>query len=123
MLLAAAVLGIVLGTVLGLRNSSLFPTQPGQAGARPTIVIARPSTPAAPAAAPSPSPARSPVPAQAAQQEQEYVVQPGDTMRSIAQQVYGDAEQWPRIYDANRDIIGPDPDALQVGMRLRVPAS
>jgi nucleoid-associated protein YgaU len=42
-------------------------------------------------------------------------------MRSIAQQVYGDPALWPRIYDANRDVIGPNPDSLQAGTRLRIP--
>jgi nucleoid-associated protein YgaU len=52
---------------------------------------------------------------------EEYVVEAGDTMRGVAQKVYGDADLWPRIYAANRDVVGPDPDALQVGMRLRIP--
>jgi nucleoid-associated protein YgaU len=55
-------------------------------------------------------------------QVSDYVVQPGDTLRSIAEREYGDATQWPRIYDANRDVIGPDPDALQAGMQLRLPS-
>jgi nucleoid-associated protein YgaU len=42
-------------------------------------------------------------------------------MRSIAQKVYGDANSWPRLYDANRDVIGPDPDTLQPGTLLRIP--
>jgi nucleoid-associated protein YgaU len=51
----------------------------------------------------------------------EYVVQPGDTLRSIARDEYGDPEQWPRVYDANRDVIGSDPDTLRAGTRLRIP--
>lgn len=53
---------------------------------------------------------------------QPYTVQPGDTLLSIAQDVYGDATQWQKIYDANKDTVGPDPDTLQVGQQLSIPA-
>ena len=53
----------------------------------------------------------------------DYVVEAGDTLRSIALERYGDSEQWTRIYQANRALIGPNPDALQTGMRLRIPAA
>jgi len=121
-LLAAALLGIAVGALLGLRNNSLLPGQPAAPLARPTIVVGTPASPVAVPASGSPSPLASPAVATSpGQPEQTYVVQLGDSMRSIAQQVYGDASLWPRIYDANRDVIGPDPDALQVGMRLRIP--
>jgi nucleoid-associated protein YgaU len=51
----------------------------------------------------------------------EYVVQPGDTLRSIALEQYGDAEQWQRIYQANRAMIGANPDALVAGSTLTIP--
>jgi nucleoid-associated protein YgaU len=50
-----------------------------------------------------------------------YEVQSGDTLLSIAQQVYGDGTQWRRIYDANKDTIGADPDRLKIGMKLTIP--
>ncbi len=50
-----------------------------------------------------------------------YEVQPGDTLLSIADQFYGDVTQWRRIYDANKDVIGSDPDKLKVGMKLKIP--
>lgn len=39
-----------------------------------------------------------------------YVVKRGDTLKKIAArpEIYGDAGQWGRIYEANRDIIGKD---------------
>jgi LysM repeat protein len=49
-----------------------------------------------------------------------YVVQPGEDVRSLATRFYGDARQWPRIADANPDLIS-DPDALKVGWRLVIP--
>jgi nucleoid-associated protein YgaU len=50
-----------------------------------------------------------------------YEVQAGDTLASIAQQYYGDSGQWQRIYDANKDTIGADPDKLKLGMKLSIP--
>lgn len=50
-----------------------------------------------------------------------YEIQSGDTLLTVAEQVYGDATQWRKIYDANKDVIGPDPDKLKVGMKLKVP--
>lgn len=50
-----------------------------------------------------------------------YEVQSGDTLLSIAQQFYGDVTQWRRIYDANQDVIGSDPDKLKLGMKLKIP--
>jgi nucleoid-associated protein YgaU len=49
-----------------------------------------------------------------------YTVVAGDTLRSIAQRFYGDANQWPRIFNANRDQID-DPDVISVGWILRIP--
>ena len=116
--LCAAVLGLAVGVGAALRGRSFGSGVSGGAVARPTFVIGAAVSPV-PSSAPSPVVARpAPTPAAATA---EYVVQPGDTLRSIAQHIYGDADQWPRIYDANRDLIGPDPDALQAGMRLRTP--
>lgn len=50
-----------------------------------------------------------------------YVVQSGDMLGKIAQKTYGSAGKWRRIYDANRDVLA-SPDALKIGMRLRIPA-
>jgi nucleoid-associated protein YgaU len=50
----------------------------------------------------------------------EYEVRPGDTLRSIAERVYGDSGRWRDLYEANRDLI-PAPNVLRSGIRLRVP--
>jgi nucleoid-associated protein YgaU len=50
-----------------------------------------------------------------------YEVQAGDTLLSIAEQYYGDTTQWRRIYDANKDVVGGDPDKLKIGMKLKIP--
>lgn len=50
-----------------------------------------------------------------------YTVQPGDTLSGIAQQAYGDANLWPKIYEANKQIIGPNPDIIHPGQVLHIP--
>jgi nucleoid-associated protein YgaU len=64
----------------------------------------------------------------AAAPEDEVVVHRGDSLWSIAARRLGpgasDAEvaaAWPRWYAANRAVIGPDPDLVLPGQRLRVP--
>ncbi|TAK22330.1 MAG: LysM peptidoglycan-binding domain-containing protein [Chloroflexota bacterium] len=52
-----------------------------------------------------------------------YRVLPGDTLTSIAQSVFGDATRWRLLYDANRDVIGPDSSHLLVGAHLRIPTA
>ncbi len=51
---------------------------------------------------------------------QAYTVQAGDTLSKIAKQHYGDANQWRKIFEANRGTIS-DPDKIQVGQRLTIP--
>lgn len=49
-----------------------------------------------------------------------YTVVRGDTLSGIAKQFYKDANQWPRIFDANRDILS-NPDRISPGQNLRIP--
>jgi len=49
-----------------------------------------------------------------------YTVKPGDTLSKISQQFYGDAGQYQRIFEANRDKL-KDPDKIQVGQVLTIP--
>ena len=123
-ILIVAIVGAVIGIVLGSRQGGPLASPTGGNG-RPAIVV--PTPPAAPSVSAVPSPSAVPSnvvagatpPAPAASTQ--YVVQPGDTLRSIALEQYGDAEQWQRIYDANRSAIGPNPDALVAGMTLEIP--
>ena len=105
--------------MLGSRGSPLAST--GTAGGRPTIVVATPAAAPAPSVSVVPSPSPTVAGGVGVASSTTYVVQPGDTLRSIAQEQYGDASQWPQIYDANRDVIGPDPDALIAGTTLTIP--
>ena len=49
-----------------------------------------------------------------------YVVQPGDSVYRIAERVYGDAEQWKKIRDANKDHLGPG-NQVRAGQVLVIP--
>jgi nucleoid-associated protein YgaU len=49
-----------------------------------------------------------------------YTVQKGDSLSKIAKREYGDAQQWRRIYEANRDTI-KDPDLIYPGQVVRIP--
>jgi nucleoid-associated protein YgaU len=49
-----------------------------------------------------------------------YTVQEGDTLFGIAELFYGDGNQWPRIWNANRAQI-PDPDVIFPGQVLVIP--
>ena len=49
-----------------------------------------------------------------------YTVKGGDTLSKIAKAHYGDANQWRKIFGANRGTIG-DPDKIQVGQQLTIP--
>lgn len=51
-----------------------------------------------------------------------YVVKSGDSLSKIAQLEYGNANEWKRIYEANRDIL-KDPDKIFPGQKLKIPAS
>lgn len=52
-----------------------------------------------------------------------FTVQSGDTLSSIAEAEFGDAAQWRTLYRENRATIGDDPDLIDIGQRLVVPAS
>lgn len=49
-----------------------------------------------------------------------YTVQRGDTLSSIAQDFYGKASAWSRIYEENKDVI-PNKNVLSQGVVLIIP--
>ena len=49
-----------------------------------------------------------------------YVVVKGDSLSKIALRFYGDAQDWKKIFEANRDQIR-DPDLIHPGQELRIP--
>lgn len=48
-------------------------------------------------------------------------VNAADTLATIAKQYYGNQGLWQLIYEANRDRIGDDPNAIPVGAELVIP--
>jgi nucleoid-associated protein YgaU len=55
-------------------------------------------------------------------QDQTYTVVAGDSLSKIAKRYYGDANQWRRIHEANRDQI-TNPDLIHPGQRLKIPGA
>jgi nucleoid-associated protein YgaU len=49
-----------------------------------------------------------------------HEVAKGDTLSAIAKKYYGNANQYPKIFDANRDILD-NPDKIQPGQKLTIP--
>lgn len=49
---------------------------------------------------------------------QQYTVKPGDTLYVIAEQFYGDGNQWQKIAQANNI---QDPSQLQAGTMITIP--
>jgi LysM repeat protein len=50
-----------------------------------------------------------------------YKVQAGDTLSKIAKQFYGNANDYNRIFEANRDKLA-NPDQIQAGQELVIPS-
>ena len=51
---------------------------------------------------------------------QYYTVVSGDTLSKISKQFYGDANQYPKIFEANRPML-THPDKIYPGQKLRIP--
>ena len=51
---------------------------------------------------------------------QYYEIKSGDTLSAIAKQFLGDANAYPKIFEANREVI-KDPNKIFVGQKIRIP--
>ena len=49
-----------------------------------------------------------------------YTVKSGDTLGKIAQEFYGSASKYPKIFEANQPML-KDPDKIYPGQMLRIP--
>ena len=49
-----------------------------------------------------------------------YEVKSGDSLSKIAKDEYGNANEWPRIFEANKDVL-KDPNKIYPGQKLRIP--
>ena len=124
LLIAGAAQAVSITSACGQTAATPTPTTapPTVAAAAPAPSPARPplaspaSSPAAVVAAPTPSAATT-----SADSDQTYEVKSGDTLLTISEEVYGDATKWRKIYDANKDLIGADPDKLKLEMKLKIP--
>lgn len=102
---ATSALGGLLGGLLG---GGAARAQAGPARARPradfsNVQSGSSTTPAAPP-------------------QQWYTVASGDSLSKIAKRLYGDANQWRKIFDANRDQI-ENPDLIHPGQKLKIPTA
>lgn len=88
-----------------------------------TSLTKGPQKQTAPAETPAESPAEEEdqAPAEQPSEENYYVVASGDCLYRIAQRAYGNGALWPKIYEANQEII-TDPQWIYVGQRLTIPA-
>lgn len=75
---------------------------------------------AAPAPPPGPAPSPQGAPAAAAGAETIHVVVSGDTLGALAKKYYGKASLYPKIFEANKDIL-KNPDLIKIGQKLRIP--
>lgn len=57
----------------------------------------------------------------AATKARTYTVKAGDTLSAIAKQHLGDANQYMKIYEVNRDQLS-DPDKIKPGQVLKIPS-
>jgi nucleoid-associated protein YgaU len=51
-----------------------------------------------------------------------YTVKAGDTLSKISKEFYGNANDYMRIFDANKDQL-KNPDQIKVGQQLKIPAA
>ncbi len=49
-----------------------------------------------------------------------YEIAKGDSLSGIAKKFYGDAMQYPRLFEANKEVI-KDPDKIYPGQKIRIP--
>jgi len=64
---------------------------------------------------------RVPVPTPEEEKVEYYTIQSGDTLSKIAKRYYGDANKYPVIFEANREVI-KDADLIYPGQKIRIPA-
>lgn len=53
---------------------------------------------------------------------QYYTIESGDTLSKIAKEFLGNAMDYPKIFEANKEVI-KDPNLIYPGQKIRIPAS
>lgn len=64
---------------------------------------------------------KSPARVNTTQKPETYTTQQGDCLYNIARQIYGDGSQYMKIYNANKNLIGSNPNLIGVGVTLTIP--
>lgn len=64
---------------------------------------------------------KAPVPAPAASSGTAYTVKKGDSLWAIAKRFYGSGAAWKKIYEANRGVIGGNPNRIYPGQTFTIP--
>ena len=54
-------------------------------------------------------------------QSRTYTVVRGDNLWNISKKYYGNGNQWRKIYNANKKVIGSNPDLIFPGQKLKIP--
>lgn len=52
---------------------------------------------------------------------QEYTITAGDTLSMLALRYYGNAQKWPKIYEANKSTV-KNPNYIYIGQKIVIPA-
>lgn len=48
-----------------------------------------------------------------------YTVKPGDTLSGISGKLFGNKDDWPKLYGANEKVVGKDPNLIIPGEKLK----
>ena len=105
-------------TQIGAKNLTAPPPAPkAEAAAEAAPAAAAESAPAADEAGDEPDAEK----AAEIEGTQFYTIKSGDTLGKIAKEFYGNAMEYPRIFEANREII-EDPNKIYPGQKIRIPA-
>lgn len=100
------------GRILDWQQAEAAKKEHEAASAAPAVEQSAPvaAAPAAPA-----------VQVSAAPTVKKHVVQKGESLSLIAKQYYGDIHKWKQLYEANKALIGDNPDRIQPGQELVIP--
>ena len=131
---SATILGTILGAVLvvGCANKDKQPVSQtaGDSNLPLADLVPEDSNPSMLSAASEPDPfapsgysptgLMAPPPGGLSGSGQVHVIQPGQTLYSLAVKYYNDGKQWPRILEANSERIS-SPNTIPVGTKLIIP--
>jgi len=124
-LVVFGMMGMMMVAGCGPKKEEVLPPepteiQPATPPRAPVMVEPLLPPPPAPVARPKTPPSFEPLTPAASPNS--YTVQKGDGLMAISRKVYGDAGLWKKIYEANKDRIGPAPKyELKIGTVLTIP--